>query len=518
MPPNNDNARQVTSPTIVAMSGPTNISVRQQSVPQDQRFAVRALRAVLNRTGLAGALGMSFEGKRDLWGSFGWDLQINLDMIMDMYLRGGIARRIVEAKPDATWGRPPSIYHPDQPDWTTEFYKLAWDLDLWSTFRRADILAGLGRYSIILIGTNRGALERALPTGGAGALKITYLQPYGESQVRIKEWEQDPTNARFGLPTMYTIMNNTSVRQLNSTGTPDMDARPQGSAFDVHWSRVIHVARGGLTNCVFGVPEYAPIWNYLCDLMKVVGASSESYWRVAYPGLHADVDKDMDMDAEDEENLSAEFDEFQHEMRRIIRTRGVTVKDIGSKVADPRGAFDVILTLISGTTGIPKRILLGSEAGQLASSQDKGSWAERIEEYREDHAEPRMVWPFVMWVINNGIIPMPGDIQLLRALWPDAYRQSPLERSQTAAQTARSLANIAKGMQPIEMTPAVDAVPGTPASTNPITGEVTPATPGVEGVPAVLAEPIINRDEARRILGFSTDQNLLASTPEELGN
>jgi hypothetical protein len=558
---------------IISMGAPSNFAQGLSEVKRG--FGVR-VHQVLERMGLARLMGLSFDGKRDIWSAFGWDRQLSVEMIMDMYLRGGIPKRIVDAKPDSTWGRPPRVYlppqvqpqpaptsgQPPQPQpqlavpngppaanptpppqqatipnqtapvdpndpnlqWTKAFYKLAWDLDLWTHMKRVDILAGLGRYAILVIGTNRGSLSQPLPTGGAGALKITYLQPYGETQARIDAYDKDPTSPRFGLPTMYTILNS-NIRQLNTTGTMEMDVRPEGASYQVHHSRVIHVTRNGLTNCVFGIPEFAPIWNYLCDLLKVVGASSESYWRVAYPGLHADVDKDMDMDEEDETNLTAEMDEFQHDMRRFLRTRGVTVKDIGSKVADPRGAFDVLVTLISGTTGIPKRILLGSEAGQLASSQDKANWAERIEEYRENHAEPNLIWPFVMWTINSNIVPLPAnaDIQMMRCLWPDAYRMSPLERSQTAAQTARSLANIAKGLQPVTLipeVPAVPAIPATPASQDPITGDPIPGkpgSPGSPGVPAVLAEPLLNRDEARRILGLSTDQNLLAQFPEELG-
>ena len=237
----------------------------------------------------------------------------------------------------------------------------------------------------------------------------------------------------------------------------------------------------------------------------------------AYPGLHMDVDPEMDLDEEDEANLSAELDEYQHQQRRFIRTRGVEVKNIGSKTSDPRGAFDVLVTLISGTTGIPKRILLGSEAGQLASSQDKANWAERIEEYRELHAEPKILWPFVMWVINNRLLPPPAgsDIRTLRALWPDAYRQSPLERAQTGAQVARSLANLSKGLQPIILEEAVDEIPETPERVDPVTGETIPGQPGRPGKEAVTAEPLISRDEARRIVGLSSDQNILIEMPEE---
>lgn len=464
--------------------------------------------SIIQRAGLASALGLTFGGNRDLYESFGWPKAVSQRQVMDMYHRGGIAKRIVEAYPASTWGRPPRIYLPDQEGWTNEFAKLAWRLDLWDVLRRADVLAGLGRFAVILVGTNRGRLEAAIPRGGAGALQITYLQPYGEHNVRISKWDSDPMSPRFGLPLVYTIgpdpTNNANAGY--QAGVQDRPSfAPVRASFEVHYSRIIHVSHGGLESKVYGIPSYAPIWNYLEDLIKVVGSSAESYWRTAYQGLHADVDKDMDLDEEDEANLTAEMDEYQHNMRRIMRTRGVTVKAVGTNSpADPRGAFDVIVTLISGTSGIPKRILLGSEAGQLASSQDKANWAERIEEYRELHAEPNVLWPFITWVLENGLMQIPSgvDVEELRALWPDAYRMSPLERGQTSAQTARSLANIAKGMAPIQLTP------DTPAATGP-SGVTTPAIPGERG------EPLISREEGRRIIGLSTDQRILIESPED---
>lgn len=237
--------------------------------------------------------------------------------------------------------------------------------------------------------------------------------------------------------------------------------------------------------------------------MKVVGASSESYWRNAYQGLHADVGEDLELDPEDEAALSAELDEYEHNMRRIVRTRGVVLKALGSKVADPKGAFDVLVTLIAGTVSMPKRVLLGSEAGQLASSQDKANWAERVEEYRELHAEPNVLWPFVMWLMENKLIPTPNDVTTIRALWPDAYRMSPLERGQTAAQTARSIANIAKGMAPIV------TKKGTPEVRD---GEGNIITPGTEDE---TGEALITLPEARRIIGLSTDSQVLIKRPED---
>jgi hypothetical protein len=72
-------------------------------------------------------------------------------------------------------------------------------------------------------------------------------------------------------------------------------------------------------------------------------------------------------------------------------------------------------------------------------------------------------------------------------------------------------------MQPIVLEEAVEAIPASPEQTDPITGKVTPATPGVEGKDAVTEDPLITRDEARRIIGLSTDQALLAEFPEDQG-
>jgi hypothetical protein len=157
--------------------------------------------------------------------------------------------------------------------------------------------------------------------------------------------------------------------------------------------------------------------------------------------MQIDVDKDMDFTDDDADNLSAELDEYQDKLRRFIRTRGVKINNLGSDVADPRGTYDPIIDLISGATGIPRRILLGTESGHLASTQDKGNWAERIEEYRTLVGAPCILDPFIWMLVDAGILSDPGEYEIR---WPDAYRMSPLERGQQAAQISRTAGNFAR--------------------------------------------------------------------------
>lgn len=432
---------------------------------------IRVLNSLIQRSGL-GRMLSSFGGRRNYEEIFGWDITITPRAIMQMYNRGGIAKRVVDAKPDAIWARPPIIWAENDETWNTAWISFAKDTNLWPTLHKLDKLAGLGQYAILLIGTDKGDLATPLKKASA----VTFWQPYGEQSVSIKRWNRDVTSPDFGRPELYTVYpegNLEGSRTVASTNTG-----PTRTSFDVHASRVVHVAHGTLEDPVFGQPRMAPVWDYLTDLRKVVGSSSESYWIAANRGLQADVAKDMPLSAEDTAALSEEIEEFYNGFRRFIRTRGVQMKALDNDIADPKGAFDVILTLISGTSGIPKRILLGSEAGSLASTQDKGNWAERIEEEIGLMSQPFIVLPLLKKLIALGIIATPkADIQIL---WPDAYRMSPLERGQTAAQTARTLANITKMFE----------------SDSP------------------EAKSLITVEEARAIVGLSSDNRVLATDPQ----
>lgn len=466
---------------------PIGDGVRAVSPAIKTGFLAR-MNQMLGRTGMSQLFGQAFGGKRDYNTVFGYPSMLTNGEIWEMYNRGGIARRVIHAYPDAIWGRPPILHNHNDPAWDEKWKLLAKRTKLWSYIGKADVLASLGRFSILLIGTTSGNLSSKIRKGA----EITFLQPYSERQVSVAQWERDPTSPRYGLPKLYTIQpNNQSTTVQSREGST---TAPSLSSFQVHYSRVLHMSHGTMESEVYGTPMYAPIWNYLLDLIKVVGSSAESYWMTAYKGMQANVDAEMDLDADDEADLAAEIDEYQHGLRRFIRTKGVDIKDLGSKVADPRGAFEVLLTLISGTTSIPKRILLGSEAGQLASSQDKGNWAERVEEQRENYAEPSVIWPFLEWANEYGILET--DLDNVDIQWPDAYRMSPLERAQQGAQMARTIANIQKGLQPVVLIPA--ELPTTGPD-----GTITP------GKPAETGEALITHEEARKIIGLSTDQHVL---------
>ena len=393
---------------------------------------------------LARLMGGSHQGARDYYEVFGWDRNVDSRQMWHMYSRGGIARRIVHAYPDAVWGNPPE-FEGGTAAWKTAWEALVEDQNLWSVFHRLDRLSQLGQYAILVVGTDDGLdLSRPLREGSR---KILYLQPYSDRSALITQWGTDPTQVTFNMPTEYTIYPDVAALEAGAgsiVGAGKTSVSPSRGTFKVHHSRVIHVTQDHLESNVFGTPKLWAVWNYLTDLQKVVGGSAESYWLTANRGMHADLDKEIDLEPEDEAALTEEIEEYQHGLRRFIRTRGVKVQSLGTDVANPEGPFQTLITLIAGTTGIPMRILIGSEAGHNASTQDKGAFAEHVEEYRKLVATPNFLWPFLKFVTAMGALPtvkMTGT-KKLKSNWPSAYILSPLEASQRANQQSTAANNL----------------------------------------------------------------------------
>jgi hypothetical protein len=365
---------------------------------------MRVLESVLlSRSELATRAGLTFGGLRDTFAVLGFKKDLRAEDYRQRYERGDVAARIVEAFPNSTWrGTGGEILENDDVEITTAFeeawMELATRLSVWSKFRRADVLAGLGRYSAILIGAP-GNMNS--PLTKASAEQIAFLRPYGEDQADIKSWDKNPASARFGQPEMYSL----------KSVAPD----EKQVAKDVHWSRILHIADGLLDDEVYGQPRLKRSWNNLDNLDKLAGAGCEAFWLRAHQGFQFNIDKDLKPSPKEIEEMQRQVDEYVHGLRRAVRTRGMNIDTLGSDVADFANNMDAILTLLSAGQSIPKRILLGSERGELASTQDRENWTERVQDRRDAYAGPMVVRQFVDRLILLGALPTPEEYEVF---WP----------------------------------------------------------------------------------------------------
>lgn len=417
------------------------------------------LTGLIQRVQLAQMAGLQFDGERDLYNVFGYKKVLTPDHFLAKYTRQDIVSRIIDAPPLATWSRAPVFADESLID---QFKVLNKRLKLWLAMYRADRLARLNHFSLLLFGfDDANQLSRQLNEEAVN--ELLYVRAIPSRLVDEVTFEDNVQSPRFGYPTSYKVSFDDPTTKHVSSGAITVKGNRQ---FNVHHSRVIHIVENPLEDTVFGIPIIEKVYNLLDDLLKVSGGTSETYWLSGRGGLQANIDKEMELDPADTAELSDEIDEYMHQLRRFIRTRGVDISSIDTRPPNPKETFEMIVTLISGTTGIPKRILLGSEAGQLASEQDRANWAERIEERRTMFANPSILDPTLELLQRTGIIDAPEEIEYE---WPSAFVLSPLEENQSMAQKARAIGNISRQ-----------------------TGNKTPMQ-------------LTSREEAREIIGLSGD-------------
>ena len=379
------------------------------------------LSTLLNRLSWSVRAGLQFGGRRNLYATFGYKERLVFQDFVMKYARQGIATRLINAPVTSTWNPSPTANG-------TEELIVSWNnlvaaQHIWGIIMRADRLAGLGRFATIFLGYNdvHKIADLAEPVHHGKDLEILYMQPYGEEASTIRTYITDPSNPRFGLPSFYNIrlLNPELVTHTDYIPTQPMGDIVRGIATKVHWTRIVHISEGILEDQIFGIPRLLPVYNELDDLLKVAGGSAEVFWLNARAGLQIDVDKDMELDTTDAADLQDEIEEYQHELRRVIRTKGVKITNLGATLASPKDTIEVILELIAANTGIPKSVLTGMPMGHTASTQDRANYATLIENRRTEFAVPCMLVPLIQMLQYSSILPE-GTITWA---WESAFRK-----------------------------------------------------------------------------------------------
>src|SRR5215831_10190452 len=430
--------------------------------------------------------GMQMHGRRDLYDVFGWQRVTDYQVFLAKFYKQGMAKRVIELPVDSMWSDPPQLMADNQ-EFSDAWNQIVQINTLWHHIIRLDTLAGLGRFAVMVVGFDDGRkLDSPIssPANGGTPRNIMYLQPYHEGAIRILEWETDTSDPRFGQPVMYSINPGRAVVDgLMASFTEGMNAVELRQPFNCHYTRLVHVAENLLEDSIFGTSRLEAINNDLDDLLKVQGGASELFWQVSNRGMQFDLDKDMDLDPDALDELRKEVDEYGDQLRRIVRTRGVKITNLGSETANPENTHLMLIRSISIATGIPQLVLMGATAGHLSSQQDRANWSQRIAERVTKYGAPVVLKRVLDCFINAGALPIPENLSIQ---WPEAFKMSPLERAQTSAQMARSAANMAKAHNTMQPTDTV---------TDPETGQVTQ----VQRQPTA---PLFTPDEMRRIVSF----------------
>lgn len=380
---------------------------------------------------------------------------INPILYQDLYDREPIPGRVVEVFPKECFQVQPSVYETEDPEVYTPFeeawYKIGQSIAgedswyeneqgslVWEYLRRVDILSGIGQYGVILLGLDDVQNDDlSQPVNVSRRPQLIFLRCFPESLAQITQFETSLSSRRHGQPTRYSI----------TFGDPHEHHTGQGLVNvtrDVHWTRVIHIADVGhqaVTSEVFVPPRMRPVLNRLLDLRKLHGGSAEMYWRGAFPGIsletHPTLGAEVTMDPDE---VRDQLENYMNSLQRYLAMTGITAKSLAPQVVDPRSHIDVQIEAICIKLGIPKRVFMGSERGELASSQDDSAWNDRLKERQNGYLTPRVIRPFVDRLIWLGVLPKPEKYCVW---WPDLTSQSNAEKADIALKRTQALGQFA---------------------------------------------------------------------------
>jgi hypothetical protein len=113
----------------------------------------------------------------------------------------------------------------------------------------------------------------------------------------------------------------------------------------------------------------------------------------------------------DSDDVRDQIENYINSLQRYLALTGMSAHTLAPQVSDPSSQIDKHLEAICIQLGIPKRVFMGSERGELASSQDDASWNDRLKARQNGYITPRIIVPFIDRLISVGVLPEPNYVE-----------------------------------------------------------------------------------------------------------
>jgi hypothetical protein len=114
----------------------------------------------------------------------------------------------------------------------------------------------------------------------------------------------------------------------------------------------------------------------------------------------------------------------------------MTAKTLAPQVVDPTPQMERTIDAICIQCRCPKRIFVGSERGELASTQDELMWDERLVYRQMMYLTPNMIVPFINRLIRFGVLPKPIKFSVT---WPDMNSLTDMEKADISVKRTMAL-------------------------------------------------------------------------------
>lgn len=370
------------------------------------------------------------ETKHNHYRDFGWPENVTFLQLYAMYHRNGLARAGVEKTILKTWQDDPEIWETKEPRESAleaDLRQRFDDLTVWQALAEADRRAMIGGYAGVVLRFADGRPFHEPVDKVAGGLEglVEVIPAWGGTgaQLEVAEWVTAADSEHYGKPRLFQFNEAAVGNNLN-----------QVRQFMVHPDRVLIWSRDGSVHCR---SDLEPGYNDLMDAEKVKGAGGEGFYKAARGNPVLEADKELDLKkmaqamgvsvAEVPDAMNAQVEDFQKGFDRMLMVQGMSAKTLPITLPTGDTFFNAAVSSFAASMNIPVKILLGSQTGERASTEDANEWALVNNARRVKQARPR-IRAFINRLELVGIIPQ-RDWTISWADLTEASKDKKIERA-----------------------------------------------------------------------------------------
>jgi len=235
----------------------------------------------------------------------------------------------------------------DKEEFDDAVQKVLLELNAKDVFTQAAVFERAYGWSIVALGYRDKAATLKDPLDTPE--KIVDLEAYGPPMIVDVEVDEDKNSPRFGLPKIYKV----KISKWEEA--------------EVHYSRVIHFATRLLDHPWKGISVLEPVWDDLTVIRNIAWGMGQTLYRygsgfpvVTVKGATREQLREW---AREWGPLTARTSLFKSDKQEI------EFKGLAGRALNPEPYYSAIMERISAGSGIPKPMIIGAQAGQLAGSE-----------------------------------------------------------------------------------------------------------------------------------------------------
>lgn len=341
---------------------------------------------------------------------FGYPDQVSFELAFDAYCRNPLARAAVDKTVGKTWEDNPFLQEfqrdgtegGDQGETKVEadIRQRFADLRVWQHMAECDRRGLVGAYAgLILRFADNQPFKAPVTRVPGGLLGLVEVIPAWEGQLTVNEWDTDETSDTYGQPKMFSFAESAVGQQK------------QPRTFMIHPDRVIVWSRDGTLN---GRSALEPGYNALLDMEKIRGGGGEGFWKNAKSGLSLEIDKDAKIEsmaaamgvgvADVVDKIDEQVEGFNKGFDKSLLLQGIKATPMQVTLPSPEHFFAVAAQSFAASWSIPMKVLIGSQTGERASTEDSEEWA-KVNMGRRTNIVIPAIMTFVNRLEEFGILP-----------------------------------------------------------------------------------------------------------------